>query len=555
MRCCVFAAAVGLFLTLLAGCGDDAPPPPAATPSDDQQPAPPPAPPPPPPGVADVPTAPSTGRPAGPAGAYPRFPDAVTGPPAWNDAEPPFDLAEFLKAPPNEENAAPLYLDALFEFGSDVAGLFSAEEGKRREAIVRQREDEYRRLDDARRKDPGAVDNAAVDAWLAQYDVGFEKLAAAQQRPRCVFQTGLSFHSLLPHAQKARQVARVVDWRTRRDLQRGDFQRPIQGLETVLRLSRDLRPRGDTICQLVSIALDGICCRQMVPAILTTPGIQAEHCDRLLALLIEHEAEAVDPFLEASRAQYFIDRKILHDLQHRTGSLDPQYMREAFGIRGNVDSFMACLTFLNKFDAIGSPLAREKYGALAGGSRPPAGAEAPTLPLLPGAFSGGKMLADDDYVKEVDALNRVYASILALAGQPNLRRTDDFETLVAPLREPLRETTLAVFLVSAAQGAFMHAILREEATLRGTQCLVALRRWQLEHRELPRDLHGVVKAAGMPGVPIDPYSDQPLRIAVIQGKPVIYSVGPDGRDDKALLECKGGRQPGDIIFRLKPPLN
>ena len=163
------------------------------------------------------------------------------------------------------------------------------------------------------------------------------------------------------------------------------------------------------------------------------------------------------------------------------------------------------------------------------------------------------MLADDDYVKEVDVLNRVYASILALADQPNLPRAGDFETVIAPLCEPLRETTLAVFLVSAAQSALMHAILREEATLRGTQCLVALRRWQLEHTELPRDLDTVVKDAGMPAVPTDPFSDQPLRMTVVKGKPVVYSVGPDGKDDKALFEWKGGRQPGDLIFRLEPP--
>jgi hypothetical protein len=275
----------------------------------------------------------------------------------------------------------------------------------------------------------------------------------------------------------------------------------------------------------------------------------------LLALLIEHEAEAIDPFLEANRAQYFIDRNILHDLQHRTGSFDPQKLKKSLGAKSKLDvnSPLTCITFLNKLDAIGSPLAREKYGALAGGSRPPGGAKAPALALLPGAWSGGKMLADDDYVKEVDALNRVYASILALADQPNLRRIGDYETVILPLCEPLRETTLAVFLVGSAQDAFMTAILREEATLRGTRCLVALRRWQLEHAELPQDLDTLVKAAGMPRVPIDLYSDQPLRMTVIEGKPVIYFVGPDGKDDKALLEWEGWRGPGDIIFRLEPP--
>ncbi len=248
-----------------------------------------------------------------------------------------------------------------------------------------------------------------------------------------------------------------------------------------------------------------------------------------------------------------MDRQILHDLQHRTGSLDPQYMKEELDVKGDVNSPMACIALLIQFDAIGSPLAAEKYGALAGGSRPPGGADAPTLPLLPSACSGGKMLADDDYVKEVDALNRVYASILDLADQPNLPRLGDFETVVAPLREPLRETTLAVFLVSQNQSGLMSAILREEATLRGTQCLVALRRWQLQHAELPQDLDTLVKDAGMPGVPIDPYSDQPLRMTVIDGKPVIYSVGLDGKDDKALSDWQYGQQPGDFIFRLEPP--
>ena len=68
----------------------------------------------------------------------------------WNDANPPFDLAEFLKAPPDEENAAPLYLDALFEFEelSDCyvpKGLKWAQypdEVKRRAEIARQRPQE-----------------------------------------------------------------------------------------------------------------------------------------------------------------------------------------------------------------------------------------------------------------------------------------------------------------------------------------------------------------------------------------------------------------------------
>jgi hypothetical protein len=42
-------------------------------------------------------------------------------------------------------------------------------------------------------------------------------------------------------------------------------------------------------------------------------------------------------------------------------------------------------------------------------------------------------------------------------------------------------------------------------------------------------------------------------MTVIEGKPVIYSVGPDGKDDKALSDWLYGQQPGDFIFRLELP--
>ena len=53
-------------------------------------------------------------------------------------------------------------------------------------------------------------------------------------------------------------------------------------------------------------------------------------------------------------------------------------------------------------------------------------------------------------------------------------------------------------------------------------------------------------------VRVDPYSDQPFRIGTVRGATVIYSIGPDGKDDRALVEWNLDRkQPGDFIFRLE----
>ena len=50
--------------------------------------------------------------------------------------------------------------------------------------------------------------------------------------------------------------------------------------------------------------------------------------------------------------------------------------------------------------------------------------------------------------------------------------------------------------------------------------------------------------------PIDPYSGQPLRFTTVAGRPTIYSVGKDMKDDGGLADWKFGAQPGDYLFVL-----
>jgi hypothetical protein len=42
-------------------------------------------------------------------------------------------------------------------------------------------------------------------------------------------------------------------------------------------------------------------------------------------------------------------------------------------------------------------------------------------------------------------------------------------------------------------------------------------------------------------------------MTLLQGEPVIYSVGKDGKDDRALADWRYGQQPGDFVFRLQAP--
>jgi hypothetical protein len=242
-------------------------------------------------------------------GAYPRLPGAVTKAPDWIGTDAPFEVSRFFAPVPRDRNAAPLYLDALFEFESDMAVCFpeGPERDRRRQAAA-DRMRRYMELDEPLRKDPKAVPAESIDAVIRLYNTGFRKLTEAQRRDHCVFEAGFGPDAPQCHAQAARQVARIASLRVRRAVERRDFDAAIREVESVLRLVRDLRPRGWMIVQLVAAAMTHVVCVDMIPTILAAPGLRVEHCDRLLTMLLDDEAGSGDGYAEGLRAEYLFGR-------------------------------------------------------------------------------------------------------------------------------------------------------------------------------------------------------------------------------------------------------
>src|SRR5262249_26728187 len=127
--------------------------------------------------------------------------------------------------------------------------------------------------------------------------------------------------ALLPHVQAARQVARIASLRVRRAVEREDFEAAIRDVEMVLRLARDLQPRGSIISQLVAMALTQLVGADMIVPILLAPGLRAEQCDRLLKVLVAHEAKSPDGYAEGLRSEYVMGRIGLQDLMRNPQEL------------------------------------------------------------------------------------------------------------------------------------------------------------------------------------------------------------------------------------------
>jgi hypothetical protein len=466
---------------------------------------------------------------------YPRLSDAVHRLPDWLARECPFDTNEFSPEIPWNENAAPLYLEALAEFGAEVAACFPPDQRERITKRGRERMEHYVKFmgrwggDTARflneRKDS---DNAELDQLLAEHRAGLQKLALAQKRRRCLFETGMDISSLLPHVQGARQVIRILQLEAIRELDREDVAAAIGSLEAGLRLSRDLRPRGFVISQLVSAALNNICLRQIAVAILRAPRCSREQCDRLLALLQEHRRQSLDSWVTGLRCEYVMLRNVVNQVQHRTGDFAPDRIKDTMR-------------------SFGSSSSGTSAGDLLAGLFNVASGNANGAKEIDAINTRLEMMSEQEYAQEGQAVVDWYAALepigrLARAQQP---------AAIAQIQARFKWTLFVSRWQSSVVSA-LEAFRRDETLLRGTLCLVALKRWQLAHRELPPDLTTVLAEAGVGEVPIDPYSGKPFSLAVVAGKPIIYSIGPDGIDDHGEFDNLDGRnESGDVLFQLQ----
>jgi hypothetical protein len=354
----------------------------------------------------------------------------------------------------------------------------------------------------------------------------------AQKRGRCVFPIGIVADT--PHIAGARGAARVGRLRVLLHLDRGDVDAALDDLAVVLRLSRDLRPRGNAICQIASVALDESACTQMAVPILRAPGLEARHCDRLVSLLSAQQRSALDPFRECLRPEYLAARSILTDLKERAD------------VRAQVIRLLK-LDFMGEFTGL--------FNDLIGQAQTEAQREA-SARRARRAAERLEHMTDADFDRVIAAVGAYYRGLLELKATTYAGRA---ARLPALAKETLGDDPLlAAALVPdpAVARALATVAARDAFHLNAAQFLAAVRRWQLTHDgALPPSAAEAARAAGLEPVPADPLSAGPLKLTTLDGAPAVYSIGLDGKDDggqvDALLGARGKKE-GDWILRLAP---
>jgi len=394
-----------------------------------------------------------------------------------NDSAP-FDVEQYLKdRSPPADNAAPLYLPALKRIG-EVPGLGE--------------------LADTGKLVSGATSPARIEQALSAAAPALRQIDEAQLKPECVFVVEMSFDAILSHVQHARQVARASLLELYLAEQQQDAALRELAIKRTLRLSRDLQPRGFLISQLVSITMDRIILDGVLKFTLTDRNLTVEQCDRLLALLVEHQQASLNRYEEAMHVEYIMNSQTVEDVG--SGRRTAKEIKNMLGIslpeKLNIDAERAAC---NRLFAAAFQDARTPY---------------------------------HQFVKS----NRFDKELSKLAAQFKANPAD--AAVLAP--------GLAASFPSARE-----QLTGSEAQLAGMQMLTAVLRFKLSHGKLPDSPADAAAETTLNTVPADPFSGEPIKYVVLAGRPVVYSVGKDLKDDGGRTDWKSGRQPGDYIFTTR----
>ena len=216
-------------------------------------------------------------------GPYPALPGATTKPPGRIGTVALFDVVKFFAAPPRDRNAAPC---TWTRSSNSTAGWIPASPQGPSGIIAartprvacgdtwrwRTHSPATRRLSSPR---------GSTEA-IAPYDAGFRRLAEAQRRERCVFETdiGPCLHPRIsggsPGHPGRSMAGRAVPWNGETSMGRSATSRRCSAWPATF------SPAAQAEAQMLATAMVQVVGADMLPTILSSTKIKAAHCDRLL---------------------------------------------------------------------------------------------------------------------------------------------------------------------------------------------------------------------------------------------------------------------------------
>jgi hypothetical protein len=157
------------------------------------------------------------------------------------------------------------------------------------------------------------------------------------------------------------------------------------------------------------------------------------------------------------------------------------------------------------------------------------------------------LLLEDD-VESYRALHVKYRELAPLSPAAARVKSDEADKQLATRSKGILTSILVPELQSCFLASGRHAAKRETA-----KTGIAILRYRAKHEKLPKQLADLVPEY-LPAIPLDPYTDKPLKFEVTGDDWVVYSIGEDLKDNGgAAYEDKD--HTGDIgFYAVKPAI-
>ena len=355
---------------------------------------------------------------------------------------------------------------------------------------------------------------------LAELREGFRK-------PHCSMPAVEGFDDPLPYMGSFRSMARLLLAEGRMFEGKGEYEKAYQDFTDVVKLGRDIPQNGVLIHYLVGIAIENMAFN-VIRNSLKDPGAPAEVYAKAARRL--EELEASEPALaEALRQESEGTRKAVEQAVFRAYARLVETVHPESACFPPLFLLQACTNVPKWFQKSGDLLALS--GALG-------------VPVI-------WVLYPPNVTTALANLKKYGDIAVRRAGMPYP------EAVKIPL--PIPDDLISKAIVPACervQVLYAGRCVRASAT----RTMAALVAYKKVHGRFPESLDAVVSAAAPPRtdapfsrMPLDAFSDRPLRYKPVGEGFVLYSIGPDMVDDRSERECPASlaaASKGDIVFRL-----
>ena len=369
------------------------------------------------------------------------------------------------------------------------------------------------------------IEHQYISSWIEQNEDAWKEFVAATERSYCYRPYANDpndersmLNVQLPHLRGLRHLALLGSWRSRIDREQGRLQQSMENSLAITRAGSHWQGRGTLTEQLIGVAMNAL------------------SCDELLRLAEIRRLSAAE----------------LADLQDRLSRL----YAEGYPTMNMEGEKLFVMDVIQRLFTDGGPGGGHliPQRVLAYSENPPGLVEGNSglLKLIHTAAS----IVHAGRDATVTLANELYERQITLANMtPCQRQSRDFKMPIETLYSLPRYRFFLIQHLLPYSDRIYELAYRSKMHYESVVTILAIERWRLEKGQYPEELSELVSAGFIKELPMDPFSDKPLIYSRTNDNFILYSLGPNFRDDGGQVAIVRGRpvkwgtrDAGDIVI-------